>query len=204
MTLPQGRYLATPLVFEAIQWDGTLTGAMEIQHFIEERAHFPGEIVNFHARVFGGENAKAQATIELPPPIGKDQDNTMWPKMWLIFCARPRGWNLLSDDSFRANYEPEEKVLLNFEGGVPIKLMSGGRIEVDPEELKQRPPDEIEMDSLDDPTSLEDSIVHFFYEEEVAIPVCKLSDRDSWMMFDHTAIGKICLDCQDRIGRKIQ
>lgn len=49
---------------------------------------------------------------------------------------------------------------------------------------------------------LDDSIVHFYYSGE-AVPYCQDSERTEWVMFDNGAIGKICPDCQDKLGRKI-
>ena len=52
---------------------------------------------------------------------------------------------------------------------------------------------------------LSDSIIHFFYDHvRFTRPICKETDVDEWVQFDHTAVGKICPDCQDKLGRKIQ
>lgn len=59
-------------------------------------------------------------------------------------------------------------------------------------------------EAQDKPHPLEDSIVHFYYIEPVFRPICLEAPRNEWVQFDHSAIGKICPDCQDRIGRTIK
>jgi hypothetical protein len=52
---------------------------------------------------------------------------------------------------------------------------------------------------------LEDSIIHFYYiiDHSFEVPLCQDIDRPDWVQYDHTAVGKICLDCQNKIGRKV-
>lgn len=53
---------------------------------------------------------------------------------------------------------------------------------------------------------LEDSIIHFFYITtfDNKTPICEDVDRDEWVQFDHTARGKICPNCEVKLGREIK
>lgn len=51
---------------------------------------------------------------------------------------------------------------------------------------------------------LENSVVHFFYVGGHETPFCEDVDRTEWVEFDHTAQGKICSACQEKLGRTIK
>lgn len=56
------------------------------------------------------------------------------------------------------------------------------------------------------PHPLENSIIHFFSSNNGQMygPLCEVGDWGEWVQFDHTAVGKICDDCQARLGREIR
>lgn len=55
------------------------------------------------------------------------------------------------------------------------------------------------------PADLSNSIIHFFSTREGTPPLCQIVNDDDiyaeWTRFDHTAVGKICVECQVLIGR---
>ena len=111
MTLVRGKFVETPPIYEAIQWDGTAEGATELYRFIlgqRPDAPYPSAIV-FKTRVFEDGVVVDRSQLTFGQDVINDQEQSnryMHEGMWLMYNTRTHRFSLMRDETLKTRVHP--------------------------------------------------------------------------------------------------